>query len=128
MKKKLKYLIPFAVFLLIAVLFRVALLIGFVPSESMEPTLMAGSFFVASRFFHGIRVSEIIVFRHEGKLLVKRVVAIGGDEFVLNGERLIVPDGKLIVLGDNSENSYDSRYWEDPFIDEGDVVAKVIGK
>lgn len=128
MKKKLKYLIPFVVFLLISILFRVVFLIGFVPSESMEPTLMAGSFFVASRFFYEIRVSEIIVFRHEGKLLVKRVAAIGGDEHVLNGEHLIVPDGKLIVLGDNSENSYDSRYWEYPFIDERDVVAKVIGK
>lgn len=128
MKKKLKYLIPFVVFLLISILFRVVFLIGFVPSESMEPTLMAGSFFVASRFFHEIRVSEIIVVRHEGKLLVKRVAAIGGDEYVLNGEHLIVPDGKLIVLGDNSENSYDSRYWEYPFIDERDVVAKVIGK
>lgn len=83
---------------------------------------------MASRFFYEIRVSEIIVFRHEGKLLVKRVAAIGGDEHVLNGEHLIVPDGKLIVLGDNSENSYDSRYWEYPFIDERDVVAKVIGK
>lgn len=126
--KKLKKLIPLAVFLMIAILFRFVFLIGFVPSESMEPTLMAGSFFVAFRFFHEIQVSDIIVFRHEGKVLVKRVAAIGGDELILNGESLIVPDGKLIVLGDNSENSYDSRYWDAPFIDERDVVAKVIGK
>lgn len=26
---------------------------------------------------------------------------------------------------DNADNSYDSRYWEEPFVGEGDMVAKV---
>ncbi|WP_418885922.1 S26 family signal peptidase [Enterocloster bolteae] len=32
----------------------------------------------------------------------------------------------LLCPGDNAENSYDSRYWEEPFVKEEDVVARVI--
>ena len=28
------------------------------------------------------------------------------------------------VLGDNAENSLDSRYWEEPFVKEDEIVAK----
>lgn len=30
------------------------------------------------------------------------------------------------VLGDNAGNSLDSRYWEEPFVREADIVAKMI--
>jgi len=119
-------LMPFFIFLMIVILFRFVLLIGFVPSESMEPTLKAGSLLLASRCFSYIHVGDIVVFHHHGELLVKRVAAIGGMTVLLNGEEIIVPSGKLVVLGDNSENSFDSRYWEDPYIDECDVIAKVV--
>lgn len=126
MKKVRWCLMPFFIFLMIVILFRFVLLIGFVPSESMEPTLKAGSLLLASRRFSYIHVGDIVVFHHHGKLLVKRVAAIGGMTVWLNGEEIIVPSGKLVVLGDNSENSFDSRYWEDPYIDECDVIAKVV--
>lgn len=117
---------PFFIFLMIVILFRFVLLIGFVPSESMEPTLKAGSLLLASRCFSDIQAGDIVVFHHHGELLVKRVAAIGGMTVLLNGEEIFVPSGKLVVLGDNSENSFDSRYWEDPYIDECDVIAKVV--
>lgn len=128
MKKKMRYLIPLGSFLMIFLLFHLVFMIGVISSESMEPTLRTGSLFVASRLFCDIEVQDIIVFRHEGKLLVKRVEATGGDMISLNDKSLCVPHGKLIVLGDNRESSYDSRFWEDPFVDERDVVAIVIGK
>lgn len=128
MKKKIKYLIPIGAFFLIFLLFHLVFMVGVISSESMEPTLRTGSLFLASRLFYDIKVQDIIVFQHEGKLLVKRVAATGGDILSLNGEAFCVPHGKLVVLGDNRDNSYDSRFWEDPFIDERDVVAIVIGK
>ena len=128
MRRKLWILIPILIFFVAFLLFRFVLLVGFVSSESMEPTLKTGSLFLAFRLFYRIEAGDVIVFRHDGELLVKRVAAIGGTLFVLNGKEISVPMGKLIVLGDHAENSFDSRYWDNPFVDEKNVIAKVIGK
>ena len=127
MKSYVLYLIPAFVIIVILVLFRTVLLLGYVPSESMEPTLERDSYIIGNRLYRDIEVGDIIIFEREGTMMVKRVAACTGDMVMVNGQSQPVPSNCYYVLGDNSDNSYDSRFWEDPFVREEDIHAKLIG-
>ena len=126
LKKSGKWIVPAIAMLLTFILLKCVFLIGYVPSESMEPTLERGSYIIGCRIYSSMETGDIIIFRHDGKLLVKRIVAVGGDTVEKNGISMTVPEGCYYVLGDNADSSYDSRYWENPFVKEEDVVAKLI--
>ena len=119
-------LLPMTISLLILILFRFVFLLGYVPTASMETALKTGSLLLGGRVWGNIQKGDIIVFRHNKEYLVKRVEAVGGDLIERNGENLVVPKGGVYVLGDNGQCSYDSRYWEYPFVMNDDIVAKVI--
>lgn len=126
-----------------------------VPSTSMEATIRAGQQVLGWRPAYRIAKparGDIVLFRHlsvTDELLVKRVVAIGGDvveirkgAVILNGEPLVepyattdntqsaapvtVPDGCCYVLGDNRRASNDSSQWSVPFVPISEMIAKVI--
>ena len=99
--------------------------IGYVPTSSMEPTLKTGSVLLGIRIIGSIETGDIIVFRHNEKLFVKRVAAVGGDMIEHDGQLVTVPVDCFYVLGDNTEHSYDSRYWVCPFVTLKNNVAKV---
>ena len=137
-----RFPVPILLTLLTLFVFRMVLFIGYVPSASMEPTLQAGSFIIGSRFFGDPGKGDIIVFYHDDKLLVKRIAACPG-EIVDRSElsymtsvpipawddpELVIPEGCYFVLGDNSQDSFDSRYWDDPFVRTCDIVACVFVK
>jgi len=151
----------------------------FIPSGSMEPTLMPGDRVLVNKipyYFHDPRRGDIIVFEnpHPGtepdrgiiggffhwlgtglgfskpgtaeEDYIKRVIGLPGDvleahdgHVYVNGQRLTepyldgvktadfgptkVPDGQLFVMGDNRNNSLDSRF------SLGTVpIDKVVGK
>ena len=94
--------------------------------DPWELTLEKGSYIIGCRIYSSLKTGDIIIFRHDEKLLVKRIAAMEGDMVERNGASMTVPEGCYYVLGDNADNSYDSRYWLNPFVDGTDVVAKLI--
>ena len=126
--------LPMGLTLLVFILLRYVFLIGYVPTESMEPTLPKGSFLLGVRIFDEPKVGDIIVFEKDGALLVKRIAAEPGDQVDLSQltymtsvpipvweETVItVPKGCYYVLGDNTQNS-----WDDPYLKGKDIIAIV---
>ena len=126
-RKQRSWVIPVLCAAVTLLILKTVLLVGYVPSSSMEPTLHKNSIILGLRLHGELKTGDIIIFRHEGKLLVKRIAACGGGEIERDGKMLTVPYGCFYVLGDNAEDSFDSRYWEEPFVKEADVAAVVLG-
>jgi len=127
MKKKW-ILIPLLCFALALLLFRYVIYIGYVPTESMEPTIMAGDKIFGIRILGELEVGDVIVFEHEGTYMVKRIAAVPGDILEINEEKIKIPKDCYYVLGDNYLNSFDSRFWDDPFVSRASIIAIIFPK
>jgi signal peptidase I len=120
-------------------LFQRVFFIGYVPTESMEPAIKTGSFIFGYRITGEVKQGDIVVFSSEGFMLVKRAAAVPGDMVYIDDNGIIsineespdaamilcVPDGCYFMLGDNAENSNDSRSWEEMFIRKNQIIAKI---
>ena len=136
------------IFLVFTFLFRIVGVTGF----SMFPTLNNGDILMVSAITTEIERGDIVVITQFDKPLVKRVIAKAGDEINIDVENnvyvngvllqepyiigktlryngfsypVVVPKGYLFVMGDNREDSSDSRMKEYKFIDERYVLGVV---
>jgi signal peptidase I len=110
------------------------LLLVTIEGESMEPTYTAGDRVLVRRTtLAGVRRGAVVVLAASADapatdppLLVKRAVAVPGDP-VPDGIPVpdrVVPPGRLVVLGDNTGRSADSRVVG--FIPAADVVGVIL--
>lgn len=166
-----------------------------IPSGSMMPTLLPGDFILVNKFCYGINLpfsnkkiiktnvperGDVIIFNHNKKKYIKRVIGIPGDRITYKDKKLkinnILIENKLItndiefeennilelkkykellspkkeytiqeyihsenkydytdiileensyfVMGDNRDNSYDSRSWG--IVKTSDILGKAI--
>ena len=121
------------------------------PSSAMEPTILSGEKFTADmKPFQPLR-GDLVIIHHQGILIVKRVIAVGGDviegrdlNVLLNGKLLnepyiehigmrlplvtfgpiTVPSGSIFVAGDNRDYSLDSRDPRFGLVSIADVKGK----
>lgn len=125
MKKRMIFLIPMTLFIGIFILFKLVFFVGYVPSKSMEPTLKSNSLIFGLRIYSELSEGDIIVFEYEDSVLVKRIAGIGGQVIEVEGKSYSIPQNCYFVIGDNRDNSWDSRFWKDPFIKKENLIAKL---
>ncbi|MBS5928325.1 MAG: signal peptidase I [Clostridium paraputrificum] len=125
------------------------IVIATIPSISMQPTLMVGDKVILMRNYGEVERGKVYTFEKDNEYLIKRCIAVGGDkveikdndvyvnDIKLNEEYIkfgnidktydisyIVPENKMFFLGDNRGASFDSREWDNPFVDKKDIIGE----
>lgn len=153
-KTSLKYLVGILVPLLILyLLFSYVIGIYTIPSASMQTTIMKGDTAFISKIAYLNKkpaYGDIIVIKGKDTPLIKRVIGLPGDTISFSNGKVFrnnieivenytvgntwtknsedtqfeIPQNCVFVLGDNRENSKDSRFWEYPYVSFDRIIGR----
>ena len=116
----------------------------------MSPTYHNGEFVLMARLNRPPRDGDVVVVDKDGSTLIKRITMIPGDTYEqiylfgsnewvtvhteaemraaakgrLPMREQAVPAGKMFITGDNTSNSYDSRFFG--FVDTSNIRGLVV--
>ena len=116
LKKRVRgWVVPISLTLFVFVLMKAVFFVGYVPTASMEPTLKAGCYIFGIRNTSKLETGDIIVFHHDGQLLVKRIAGCPGDEIdrreLAYMKTVAIPVWNDPLLTHNIVNYFTILYW-----------------
>lgn len=151
MSKFFKEILPYIVIVLVVVLVRTFIITPVrVQGSSMVPTLHNGEVLILKKFDQSYQRFDIVVLNHNSDKLIKRIIGLPGEHVAYQDNKLyindqkidedflpedlefedfdtillgnsIIPENTYLVIGDNRNNSTDSRIIG--FIDKKNILG-----
>lgn len=150
--KYIKELVPYIIILITVIVIRSFIITPVrVDGPSMESNLNNGEILLLEKFNKNFKRFDIVVLKYQNEKLVKRIIGLPGENvkyrnntLYINNKKVIekfitedtsdfslqkigfdkIPEGYYFVVGDNRDNSLDSRFIG--LISKDDIEGKVI--